>query len=330
MRHSNHSTVIARGRFLRRDPSQPRTRAVRRVFAGVVALVLAAFFGPAPLASAARATDYLIPLPGASSAEGIAAGAGTTFYAGDFGNGDIFRGDVRQQTASLFIDVPDGRAAVGMTADVGNSLLFVAGGGTGQAYVYNTDTRQTVAVLQLTTGPAFINDVALTPEGAWFTNSVAAELYLVPVGQDGELGSVRTLSLSGPANDTTSQFNLNGIAATPDGESLIVAHSGNGALYTVDPATGASEIIEGVSVPAVDGIVVKGNQLWAVQNMLNQVSRFVLDDDQESGKLKGVITSGLFKTPTTAALFGDTLAVVNAKFFQPGSTTFEVVVVGAR
>src|SRR5207249_1025648 len=104
-----------------------------------------------------------------SSAEGIAAGEGTTFYAGDLAKGDIFRGDIRKGTASLFIDAPDGRAAVGMKADVGNSLLFVAGGATGQAYVYDTDTGKTVDVLQLTTGPAFINDVTLTSKGAWFT-----------------------------------------------------------------------------------------------------------------------------------------------------------------
>lgn len=313
-----------------RTMSQPRTGAVRRAAAGILALGLAAFFGPTPLASAASSTDFLIPLPGASSAEGIAAGQGTTFYAGDLGKGDIFRGDVRQGTASLFIDAPDGRAAVGMKADVRNSLLFVAGGGTGQAYVYNTDTGQTVAALQLTTGPAFINDVALTSEGAWFTNSVRNELYLVPVGQHGEIGSVRTLVVTGPAADTSAPFNLNGIAATPGGSGLIVAHSGNGALYTVDPATGASAEIAGVSVPAVDGILVQGNQLWAVQNQLNQISSIVLSDGQSSGTLEGVISSQLFQTPTTAALFGDTLAVVNAKFFQPGATSFEVVVVGAR
>ena len=67
-------------------------------------------------------------LPGASSAEGIAAGRGSTFYAGDLFGGDIFRGDVQRGSAELFIDAPDGRMAVGMAADVAHDLLFVAGG----------------------------------------------------------------------------------------------------------------------------------------------------------------------------------------------------------
>jgi hypothetical protein len=43
-----------------------------------------------------------------------------------------------------------------------------------------------------------------------------------------------------------------------------VAHLANAQLYTVDPATGASATIAGVSVPNVDGLVLAGRQLWAV------------------------------------------------------------------
>ena len=70
----------------------------------------------------------VIVLPGASSAEGIAAGPGTTFYAGDLVGGDIFRGDLQQGSAELFINAPDGRMAMGMAADVAHDLLYVAGG----------------------------------------------------------------------------------------------------------------------------------------------------------------------------------------------------------
>ncbi|MBO1268568.1 hypothetical protein J1902_11370 [Arthrobacter sp. PO-11] len=281
---------------------------------------------PAPLASAKPpAAPSVIELTGASSAEGIAAGRGSTFFAGD-----LALGDIREGTAQLFIDAPAGRAAVGMTTDLRNSLLFVAGGGTGQGYVYNTDTGAAVAEYQLTTLGGFINDVTLARDGAWFTNSNRGELYFVPVGHHGELGDVETLTLSGPAADTSSAFNLNGIAAAAGGRMLIVAHSGNGALYTVNPATGASAAIAGVSVPAVDGTTVKGDTLWAVQNQLNQISRVSLASDLSSGVVQGVIASPGFQTPTTAALLGNTLAVVNAKFFTPGATDFEVVLVPAR
>jgi hypothetical protein len=110
-----------------------------------------------------------------------------------------------------------------------------------------------------------------------------------------------------------------------------VAHSTNGELYTVDPTTGASATIAGISVPQVDGLVLQGRRLWAVQNT-NQVTRIRLDRDLASGVVEKVITSDLFQTPSTAALFGRRLAVVNAKFdtgFPPMADQYEVVLVKA-
>lgn len=304
----------------------------RRAAAGLVAV--AALLVPALPASAdedhARDQYPVIVLPGAKGAEGIAAGEGSTFFAGDIGTGDIFRGDISKGTAKKFIDVPDGRVAAGMKADNGNDLLFVAGGPGGKAYVYDTDDRKTVKTIQLTRKEGFINDVALTDRGAWFTNSRKGELYFVPVGDEGALGAVRTLKLTGPAADAGDQFNLNGIASARNHRILVVAHSGNHALYTVNPRTGASTQIKGVTVPNVDGIVVKGNTIWAVQNFLNQISRLHVDFRDSSGTVREVIRNRNFNIPTTAALFGEKLAAVNAKFGVMNPKTFEVVVVKAR
>ena len=305
------------------------TRIVRRAFTLMSLLLVALVAGLAVPAAAAPAE--VIVLPGASSAEGIAAGAGTTFYAGDLFAGDIFRGDIQRGTAQLVIDAPTGRMALGMAADIPHGLLFVAGGFTGQGYVYDIRTGATVADYQFASPPAtVINDVAVTQAGAWFTDSVQAKLYFVPVSDAGIPGSFMTLALSGPASDTSGQFNLNGIEVTPNGKTLIVAHSGTGQLYTVDPASGASATIAGVSVPNVDGIVLEGRRLWAVQNFSNQVARIRLSPDLTSGAIEDVITSDLFQVPATAARFGSRLAVVNAKFdtgIPPTADEYEVVVV---
>jgi len=254
-------------------------------------------------------------LPGASSAEGIAKGAGATFYAGDLFSGDIFRGNLQNGTAELFIDAPDGRMAVGMSADLRRGMLFVAGGAGGGAYVYDTRTGLAVASYQLgDPASTFVNDVTVTRNGAWFTDSRNGRLFFVPVSSAGVPGLESVLELSGPAADTSGDFNLNGIAATADGKTLIVAHSGNGALYTVNPASGASSTINGVSVPNVDGIVLEAGRLWAVQNFNNQVSRVRLSPDLTSGLVEHVITHDAFQIPTTALRFGNRLAVVNAKF----------------
>ena len=291
-------------------------------------IALMALLVPSLPATAAPFAGTAFDLDGATSAEGIAAGNGTTFYAGDLVLGDIYRGDIRTGTSELLIGAPDGRMAVGMKFDPGTNLLFVAGGAAGNAYVYNTSTLEPVAEIAL--APGFINDVALTPDGAWFTNSAAAQLYFVPVSDSGELGDVVTLPLSGPAADTSSQFNLNGIASAKGGRVLFVAHSGNGEVYTVNPGTGTSALVRGVSVPNVDGILVQGQRLWAVQNFSNQISRIDLSNNFSSGVIEDVITSDDFQVPATAALFGNTLAAVNAKFDEPEATVFEVVLVPAR
>jgi hypothetical protein len=286
-------------------------------------------------ATPAVAAPDVIVLPGASSAEGIARGEGDTFYAGDLFRGDIFRGDLGDRTAELFIDAPDGRGAVGMSADLRHDLLFVAGGFTGQAYVYDLGTGATVATYEFVR-PAppdvatVINDVAVTEEGAWFTDSLRGELFFVPVSGTGEPGDFETLTLQGPAADTSGEFNLNGIAATERGNTLIVAHSANGALYTVDPETGDSAEIADVSVPAVDGIVVEGREFWAVQNNINQVSEVRLSRDLTAGSVVDVITDDAFQTPSTAIRYDGRLAVVNAKFdtgFPPTADQYEIVLV---
>jgi sugar lactone lactonase YvrE len=305
------------------------TRIFRRASRAAMCLLLIAVVAAFALPAAAARAEVIV-LPGATSAEGIANGGGTTFYAGDLFAGDIFRGDVQRGTAELFIDAPAGRMAVGMAADLEHDLLFVAGGFTGQGYVYNTVTGATVATYQFgAANTSLINDVALTKDGAWFTDSFQSKLYFVPVNEAGLPGSFLTLQLTGPAAELSGQFNLNGIQATPNGKALIVAHSTNGELYTVDPVTGASATIAGVSVPNVDGIVLLGRHLWAVQNS-NQVTRVQLSPDLTSGVIEDIITSDLFQTPATAARFGSRLAVVNAKFdtgFPPTASTWEVVLV---
>jgi hypothetical protein len=306
------------------------TRIFRRAVTASMSFLLVGLVAAWAIPAAAAPAEVIV-LPGATSAEGIANGGGTTFYAGDLFAGDIFRGDVQRGTAQLFIDAPAGRMALGMAADLEHDLLFVAGGFTGQAYVYDTRTGATVATYQFAAaGTSLINDVALTKDGAWFTDSFQPRLYFVPVNEAGAPGSFLTLQLTGPAAEISGQFNINGIQATANGKTLIVAHSTNGELYTVDPVTGASATIAGVSVPNVDGIVLLGRHLWAVQNFINQVARVQLSPDLTSGVIEEVITSELFQVPATAARFGSRLAVVNAKFdtgFPPTADQWEVVLV---
>jgi sugar lactone lactonase YvrE len=304
---------------------------MRRLYTGLsVAGVLVA----TALTGTAQGQPFpeVIVLPGASSAEGIAIGAGSTFYAGDLFQGDIYRGDLRSGSASLFVDAPAGRMAVGMAADTRHELIVVAGGATGMGFFYDSTSGADVAAVPLT-DPAqgtFVNDVTVTRDAAWFTDSVHPHLYRVPISPDGSVGAPSTLVLSGPAANLSGDFNLNGIAATPNGKTLIVAHSGDETLYAVDPSTGASAPIAGADLPAVDGILLEAGRVWAVQNVLNQVTELRLSPDLSSATVEEVITHPAFQVPTTVARHGSRLALVNAKFdtgIPPTAGQHEVVVV---
>src|SRR5947207_238158 len=173
---------------------------IRRLISAfsVAALVIgAAFAGSA----AAKSFPGAVTLPGATSAEGIATGIGSSFFAGDLVDGNIYRGDLRSGSASLFKVAPGGRMAFGMKVDIRHNLLFVAGGFTGQAYVYDARTGADVAVLQLANPGlgTLINDVVLADGAAWFTDSLQPRLYRLPIAADGTIGPPSSLVVTGPA-----------------------------------------------------------------------------------------------------------------------------------
>ena len=71
-----------------------------------------------------------------------------------------------------------------------------------------------------------------------------AVLYRVPLGPDGTPASTfQTLELQGDF-DQLPGFNVNGIAATPNGKTLIVVQSNTGKLFTVTPAVTTADTDE--------------------------------------------------------------------------------------
>jgi len=285
-----------------------------------------------------------IPLPVDFAPEGIALGTGSTFYAGSLRTGDIYRGDLRSGAGGVLVDAPAGRSAVGLKADRAHRLLFVAGGVTGAAYVYDLRDGAPVAAYQFAPpGAALLNDVVVTRDAAYFTDSFAPFLYTIPIGRDGTLGDGATIALSGPAAaiDPTTP-NLNGIDATADGATLIVNHTALGALFAVNPATGASAAIDvdGLIPDTLDGQLLAGRDLWVVENFANTLVRVTLSPDLSSGTITAVITSPLFRVPTTVAKHGNHLALVNSRFDlglpppfglgAPPGTDYDVVLVPAN
>ncbi|MDQ3006940.1 MAG: superoxide dismutase [Chloroflexota bacterium] len=280
----------------------------------------------------AQSFPDVIPLPNGFQPEGIAPGTGTTFYVGSIPTGAVYRGDLRTGEGDVLVQPQAGRAAIGLKYDDRSGLLFVAGGPTGYAYIYDGDTGANVAAIQLTTLPSFINDVVITRDAAYFTNSFQPFIYRVPLENNGELPAVPTVEeipLGGDYQFTPGAFNANGIAATPNGKTLIIVNSTEGALYNVDPTTGVATRIELATgaVPNGDGILLQGKTLYVVQNRLNQIAVIELSADLTSGTITELITDSDFRVPTTIARFGNSLYAVKARFGTPPTpdTEYEVV-----
>jgi sugar lactone lactonase YvrE len=282
-------------------------------------------------ASAGLAKSFPSPiaLPNGWQPEGIAVGDGNTFYVGSIPTGAVYRGDLRTGKGATLVPGVTGRAAIGIEHDRGR--LFVAGGGTGKAFVYNARTGALIREVQLPTGGAatFVNDVVVTKRAAFFTDSNRAVLYRLALSKNGAPAATATaLTLTGDFQLVTG-FNLNGIDATPDGKTLVVVQSANGKLYRVVAATGVTKTIDlgGTFVMNGDGLLLDGRTLYVVQNRDNKIAVVALAKGLASGRVTRSITNPAFDVPTTIDRHGSRIYAVNARFgTAPGpSTTYSVV-----
>jgi outer membrane protein assembly factor BamB len=263
-----------------------------------------------------------IALPDGFAPEGIET-KGTTVYVGSVGTGAIWKGDVKRGTGDVFIaGRPNERSATGIEYDSGR--LWVAGARFGNVLVYDARTGALLHTIQLATGtaPTFINDLVVTKDAAWLTDSQRPVLYKVAVSKDGTPGAVTTVALSGDYAHVAG-FNLNGIVATKHGDALIAVQSAAKKLYAIDPDTGAAKLIDlgGYDLANGDGLLLQWRTLYVVQNQLDKVAVFTLSKDLSKATFVQTITTAdptLLSVPTTIDRFGKRLYVVNARF---GRTT---------
>jgi sugar lactone lactonase YvrE len=274
-----------------------------------------------------------LQLPNGFLPEGIAIGLLPFAFFGSRADGDLFRVNLITGQGTVFSQGPGaGNPSVGLKVDL-RGRVFVSGGSGGNARVVNGITGEVLASYTFATAPTFVNDVILTPQAAYFTDSQKPVLYKVPFGRFGELpaqAGVVTIPLTGDYVHGPG-FNLNGISRTPDGRGLIVVQSGTGFLFTVNPATGVTARVDlgGALVTNGDGLLQKGRTLYVVQNQLNRVAVVKLNQSATSGTVEQLLTDPRFDIPTTAAAFGDRLYLVNARFSTPPTpdTTYTSVAI---
>lgn len=268
-------------------------------------------------------------MPDGSGPEGIVIGEGPIAYVSSLKTGAIFLVDLERGTHEVFLP-PLGPTAVGLALDW-HGRLYVCGGIDGSLTVIDTSDRSVLARYRLGGEGSFTNELVLTPEAAWITDSFAPVLHKLPFGPHGELPAedeVIQLPLTGDLvyqqGATFAEcFNANGIAHTPDRTGILVVQTNTGKLFRVDPSTGHTTLVDlgGDDVMWGDGLVLEGRILHVVQNLANTVSVIELDAAGTSGKVVDRWSDPRFDTPTAMARFGNRFYLSNARFTTPDAET---------
>jgi sugar lactone lactonase YvrE len=277
------------------------------------------------------AAPEVISLPTGFRPEGIAIADGNVFV-GSIPTGRIFKASLATGQGALLVEERAGRNAIGLKVDT-RGRIFVAGGQTGKGFVYDAATGADIAEYTLTAiSPTFVNDVILTPDAAWFTDSRNQTLYRVAIPAQGPLGGQEAVSALPLTGDLALSFdpavnNLNGIAFS--GGKLVAVQSNTGFLFTIDPVTGITRRIDlgEETVPNGDGLLLEGQTLFVVQNRLNLLAVVDLAADLGSGTVRTRIADPFFDVPTTVAASDGRLFLVNARFgvADPDAAEYTVI-----
>ncbi|PNY82207.1 superoxide dismutase [Deinococcus koreensis] len=287
----------------------------------MTAVLLTAALAACGLVKAPLVSTYTLP-GNAVYPEGIAHRAGSqNFYVGSTTDGTIFRGTLGKAATEVFLAPTAERpTAIGMKVDE-QGRLFIAGGPSGKVFVYDTASK---ALIQAFSTPAatatFLNDVTLTPDAAYITDSQRPVLFRIGRTAGG-LGTLESwLDFTGTPLQYVAGFNLNGIASTPDGKYLIVVQSNTGKLFRITVADkSVTEInLGGAAVTSGDGILLSGQTLYVVRNSAVLIVPVALSADFSSGTLGTAFTDPSLRFPTTIAQEGNRLLVVNSQFDKRG------------
>jgi hypothetical protein len=276
----------------------------------VTVLMLVLLVPAAPAGSGAQSS---IPLPPEFRPEGIASGKGDTFYVGSIPLGAVYRGSYRTGEGAVLVPPHEGRNHTGLKVDTRFDRLFVAGGESKAIYVYDSRTGADLATFDLPDA-GFVNDVVLTRNAAYFTDSLVPQLYRVGIRRNGELTPPQRVTYSGDL-EFGPGFNVNGIDTLRGGRRLVVVQSNVGKLFRVNGRTGVTREID-LNEPVTngDGLLRRGRTLYVVQNRLDRVAAVKLDGRARSGVVERFLTDPRLDVPTTIAPFKDFIYAVNGRF----------------
>ncbi|MER6970150.1 gluconolaconase [Nocardioides sp. NPDC000445] len=313
--------------------------------AGIAASATLSFtaLGMGTAASAAegdgRPASYLLEgdpsAQGGSKFEGIGVDPESgRFYVSEVTGGEIQRGSADRAQAEEWLagDGTDGRyTARGITVD-DEGRIYIAGGpnGTGNdrpdLWVYSPE-GELLAALRVPDNNAFLNDVAIGPDGAaYFTNSNDPTIIRVAEGASG--WEANEWADGGSLITRQEGFNLGGIVLSQDRSAFVVAQGTTGQLWRFSVATGeVSEIdTDGANLRNADGLIAQGRDLAVVRNFDKQLVHLELNPSATSAELVSSRATDPDRVFTTGKLLDGRLLLVDSHFDeQTAQGPYEIV-----
>jgi hypothetical protein len=336
--HACEEAMMTGTHTTKQDDHRPRRRCIwsrRGAFARVLATwQRAALVGLLTLLAVSPAADASpanfparIDLPNGFFPEGIEGGRGTSFFVGSMVDGAIWRGDLRTGSGSVLAPGAPGLASAGIAYEAGRDRIWVAGvgpplNGRSDVRVYDASSGVLLATYQ-PSGVGLLNDVAITRDAVYVTDSSFAQLVVIPRPKDRSLPPSAAATILPVGGDfvQTPGFNLNGIVAKNG--VLLVAQSSAGKLFRLDPATGAADEVDlgGATLTYPDGLELLGHTLYVVRPFDNRVTVISLGVGLGSGVVLGDLTDPSLDIPSTATVAAGRLWAVNLRFTTPPEPT---------
>jgi hypothetical protein len=265
--------------------------------------------------------------------EGIAVDPRTrTFYLGSIRKRKVLAIDARGAVSTFVPPGHGGLAGVlGVKVDTRADLLWV-GSHASRSTDRATAGPQLAGVLAFSLrdgslrrrilfdddAPHLPNDLAIAPDGtAYVTDSTNGRVLRIPADRDA----------FEPITPPDALFYPNGIARAPDGR-LYVAHLGGVAI--VDPRSGSVTpllTVPGAPLGGIDGLVLEGNALLAVQNGIGRPRMVSIALDATGTRATELVVlendPAVLEIPTTACVLDGalyTIANSQLRAFRHGDT----------
>jgi sugar lactone lactonase YvrE len=258
--------------------------------------------------------------------EGIAV-HGSQFYVTSVQDGDIYRGNLGERTAEVFIPSP-GFGSSGIKATATRLVVVQGDEHTGGVTVFDRVTGDRVVRFSNGATSGSVNDVAIAPNGdAYVTDSGNPVLYRIPAAalqrrQAKEQHLPVFMSFRGTPfkYDPQTDSGANGIVVSADNKFLLMANFGTGQLFRIRLADHqVTEVdLHGELLTGGDGMVLAGDDLYVVLHYAETVAKMSMSNGYTEVEPVTYTTDPTFLKPTTAAVAGNRLLVVNSQFEVPG------------